>query len=83
MIVNNGENKEVNINPFLVKVIAKAYYWNKLINEGKARGSNDIQKMENHNNNNYVKEILRLKFLAPDINTYSNSLPLAPCKVKS
>jgi hypothetical protein len=67
LIFNNGVNKEVNINPFLVKVIAKSYYWNKLINEGKANGSNDIQKMENHNNNNYVKELLRLKFLAPDI----------------
>jgi len=67
LVVNNAEKKEVNINPFLVKIIAKSYYWNKLINEGKARGSNDIRKMENHNNNNYVKEILRLKFLAPSI----------------
>jgi len=67
LVVNNAEKKEVNINPFLVKIIAKSYYWNKLINEGKARGSNDIRKMDNDNNNNYVKEILRLKFLAPSI----------------
>lgn len=67
LIVNNVESKEVNINPFLVKIIAKSHYWNKLIEEGKAEGSRDIQKLEGHNNNNYVKEILRLKFLAPKI----------------
>ncbi len=67
LIVNNGENKEININPFLIKIIAKCYYWNKLIEEGKAESSRDIQRMENHNNNNYVKELLRLKFLAPEI----------------
>ena len=67
LIVNNAESKEVNINPFLVKIIAKSYYWNKLIDEGKAQSSRDIQRLEGHNNNNYVKEILRLKFLAPEI----------------
>ena len=67
LVTNNFENKEVNINPFLIKIITQSYYWNKLIEEGKAQSSVDIQKMENHNNNSYVKEILRLKFLAPDI----------------
>ncbi|OGI00332.1 MAG: hypothetical protein A2Y25_01745 [Candidatus Melainabacteria bacterium GWF2_37_15] len=67
LIVNNSENKEININPFLIKIIAKSYYWNKLIEEGKAESSRDIQRLEGHNNNNYVKEILRLKFLAPEI----------------
>ena len=67
LIVNNAKRKEVNINPFLVKIIAKSHYWNKLFDEGKAESSRDIQKLEGHNNNNYVKEILRLKFLAPEI----------------
>lgn len=67
LIINNVQSKEVNINPFLVKAIAKSYYWNKLIDEGKAQSSIDIQRMENHNNSSYIKEVLRLKFLAPDI----------------
>lgn len=67
LIVNNAENKEININSFLVKIIAKSYYWNKLIEEGKVQSSSDIQKIEGHNNNNYVKELLRLRFLAPEI----------------
>ena len=67
LIVNNPASQEVNVNPFLVKIIAKSYYWNKLIAEGKARYIKDIQKMENYTNHNYIKELLRLKFLAPDI----------------
>lgn len=60
LIVNNGENKEVNINPFLVKIIAKNYYWNKLIEEGKAESSRDIQKIENLSDNDYIKKALGL-----------------------
>jgi len=67
LIVNNAKTQETNINPFLIKIIAKSYHWNKLIEEGKAESSRDIQRLEGHNNNNYVKEILRLKFLAPVI----------------
>ena len=42
-------------------------FFSKLIEEGKAQSSIDIQKIEKHNNSNYIKEVLRLKFLAPDI----------------
>ncbi len=67
LVVNNSENKEININPFLVKIIAKSYYWNKLIYEGKARHSKDIQKIENLTDKDYIKEALRLRILSPRI----------------
>jgi len=67
MIVNNAQSKEVNINPFLVKIIAKSYHWNKLIDEGKAQHSKDIQKMENLSDNDYIKKALGLRILSPKI----------------
>ena len=41
LIVNNIKNQEADINPFLVKIIAKSYYWNKLIDDGKVKSSRD------------------------------------------
>ena len=67
LIVNNGENKEVNINPFLVKIIAKGYYWNKLIDEGKVQTAKEIAEYEKEHNVDYVKKAIRLNILSPRI----------------
>ena len=67
LIVNNGENKEVNINPFLVKIIAKGYYWNKLIDEGKVQTAREIAEYEKEHNVDYVKKAIRLNILSPRI----------------
>ncbi len=67
LIVNNSKDKEININPFLVKMIAKSYYWNKLLDEGKAQHSIDIQKIENLTDNDYIKKALGLRILSPKI----------------
>ena len=67
MIFNNGENKEVNINPFLVKIIAKGHYWNKLINEGKVQTAKEIAEAEKEHNVDYVKKAIRLNILSPRI----------------
>jgi len=67
LIVNNAESKEVNMNPLLIKIIAKSYYWNKLIEEGKAKDNRDIQKFEKLSDNNYIKRALTLRILSPRI----------------
>jgi len=67
IIVSNSQNQRPEINRSLLKAIAKSFYWNNLLLEGKAKTSLDIQKIENLNDNTYIKDILRLRFLAPDI----------------
>lgn len=67
LIVNNQSSQEVNINPFLVKIIAKSYYWNKLIAGGKAKDNRDIQKLEQLTDNDYIKKALSLRILSPRI----------------
>ena len=67
LIVNNGEYKEVNINPFLVKIIAKGHYWNKLIDEGKVQTAKEIAEYEKEHNVDYVKKAIRLNILSPRI----------------
>ena len=60
-------NQEPEINPQLIKAIAKSYYWNKLMLSGEITSSTDILKIENEFNITYIKYILGLRFLASDI----------------
>lgn len=66
-IIVGHQNSTSEINQSLVKAIAKSFYWNSFLLSGKAKNSIDIQKMENLNDNTYIKDVLRLRFLAPDI----------------
>lgn len=67
LVVRGTEKKEVNINAFLVKIIVKSYYWNKLLDDGKVQNSKDIQKLEKMTNNDYIKNALGLRILSPRI----------------
>lgn len=67
VIISESSHKEPNINPQLIKAIARSHYWNNLLYSGKAKSIPDIQKLENFNDGSYIAEILKLKFLAPDI----------------
>jgi len=67
LIITDSIKPEVNVNSQLIKAIANSYYWNNLLLTGEAQSSIDIQKIENFSNNSYIKEILNLRFLAPDI----------------
>ncbi|MFA6988932.1 MAG: hypothetical protein WC197_02580 [Candidatus Gastranaerophilaceae bacterium] len=51
----------------MIKAISKSFAWNKLLLSGEVKSSTDIQKRENLKTNTYVKYILKLRFLAPDI----------------
>lgn len=67
LIISDNEAVRSNPNPQLIKAIAKSFYWNELLLSGKAKSTTDIQKMENHKDPSYIKKILKLRFLAPDI----------------
>ena len=67
LIVNDGQTQESNINPFLVKIIAKGYYWNKLLEEGKVKTIKEITEFEKEYNFDYIKRAIRLNILSPRI----------------
>ncbi len=67
LIINSDEKLRPTPNPYLVRAIVKSHYWNKLLLEGKAKDSIDIQKMEGLSDNTYVKDILKLRFLPPNL----------------
>ncbi len=67
LIIKDGETQESNINPFLVKIIAKGYYWNKLLEEGKVKTIKEITEFEKDCNFDYIKKAIRLNILSPRI----------------
>lgn len=67
LIITDSEKQETNINSQLIKAIARSHYWNNLLLSGEVNFSVDIQKMEKLKTRTYVKNVLKLRFLAPQI----------------
>lgn len=67
LILTDSDMQQPEINPTLVRAIAKSYLWNKQLLSGEIKNSVEIQKRENLKSNTYVKSIIDLRFLAPDI----------------
>ncbi len=67
LILTNSDTQQPEINPTLVKAIAKSYLWNKQLLSGEVKSGAEIQKRENQKSYTYIKNILDLKFLAPEI----------------
>lgn len=59
LILTDSDMKQPEINPQLVKAIAKSYLWNKQILSG------DTEKY--FSKNSYVKKVINLRFLSPKI----------------
>lgn len=67
LIISDLKNPEININQQLIKALAKSHYWNNLLLTEKVKNITAIQKRENFSSLTYVKNILNLRFIAPDI----------------
>lgn len=67
LILTDSDMQQPEINPQLVKALAKSYLWNKQILSGEVKNGAEIQKRENLKSKTYVNSIIDLKFLAPDI----------------
>lgn len=67
LIIPTGSNIVPMPNQHLIKVVVKSHYWNELLLTGEAKTSYDIQKLEGLNDNSYLKQVLGLRFLAPEI----------------
>jgi hypothetical protein len=52
----------------LLKALARAHRWRRMLENGKASSINELAEIENINAS-YISRILRLTFLAPDIVT--------------
>jgi hypothetical protein len=67
MIISDSINQKSNFNSLLIEAITKSYHWNNLLISGEIKSSRDILKLDNGFNITYIKYILGLRFLAPDI----------------
>lgn len=67
LILTDSNTQQPEINPILIKAIAKSYLWNKQILSGEVKNGVEIQKRENLKSYAYVANILDLRFLAPSI----------------
>ena len=67
LIISSGLSPAPSPNPYLINAIVKSHYWHKLMIEGKVKSSKDIQKLEGLTDNTYVKDILRLQLIPPQL----------------
>lgn len=67
LILTDSNSQKPVINTQLVNAIAKSFYWDKLLASGQVKNAVEIQKMENLKSGTYIKSILNLRFLAPNI----------------
>lgn len=68
VLIIGSENKpEPTPNPYLINAIVKSHYWHKLLIEGKVKNIKAIQELEGLNDNTYIKDILKLKFISPKL----------------
>lgn len=54
-------------NANLIKAIIKSYYWNELLLSGKVKNIKEIQTLEGCKDTSYIKDIINLRFLSPEI----------------
>lgn len=67
IVIVGGNKIEKNYNQSLIKAIVRSHHYYKLLLEGKVKNAKDIQKLEGLKDHTYIKDILRLKFLPPEI----------------
>ena len=67
LILTDLNTQQQEINPMLVKAIAKSYLWNNQLFSGEVNSGAEIQKREKFKSYGYIANILDLRFLAPDI----------------
>lgn len=67
LILTDSDTQQPEINPALVKALARSYLWNKQILFKQVKDSIEIQEREGHKKPRYIQNILNLRFLAPDI----------------
>jgi len=67
LIISDSKNQQPHINSQLIKALARSFYWNELLLSGKVKTTTDIQEMEKLSTNRYVKKVINLRFLCPEI----------------
>jgi hypothetical protein len=65
LILNAKENDAPEPNLYLVNAIVKSYYYHMQIQNGKT--IEDLQKEENLKDSKYIRNILNLKYISPDL----------------
>lgn len=67
LIISSGDKPTPLPNPYLINAIVKSHYWHNLLIEGKVKSVNEIQELEGLADNTYIKDVLKLKFISPNL----------------
>jgi site-specific DNA recombinase len=67
LILTDSDTQQPEINPTLVKAIAKSYLWNRQLLLGEVKDFKEMQLREGHKDSRYIVNVINLRFLAPDI----------------
>lgn len=68
LLIINPDDKVIPMpNSYLINAIVKSHYYHRLLLEGKVKNVAEIQKIEGLKDPTYVRDILNLKFLQPDL----------------
>lgn len=65
LILNAKESRVPVPNRYLIKALVKSYYYHKQIHNGKTIA--DLQQEENLKDSKYIRNILNLKYISPDL----------------
>lgn len=67
LIINSSDKPTPLPNPYLINAIVKSHYWHKLLLTGEIKSIAEIQKLEGMKNPSYIKDIMKLKFISPNL----------------
>ncbi len=67
LIISNDTEQPPAPNDVLIKAIVRCHFWHKLLETGKAKNVTDIQRKEGLKDRKYIRQVLKLKFLPPEI----------------
>ena len=65
IIPENSKIQKYNLT--LIKALTRCYYWHGLLQKGLCKTITDIQRFENMKDKKYIRQIMSLRFLPPNI----------------
>ncbi len=67
LIISNDTEQTPMPNDSLIKAIVRCHFWHKLLETGAAKNVVDIQRQEGLKDKKYIRQVLSLRFLPPEI----------------
>jgi DNA invertase Pin-like site-specific DNA recombinase len=67
LIISNDTEQAPAPNDSLIKAIVRSHFWHKQLEDNTAKNIRDIQRQEGLNDSKYIRQVLKLRFLPPEV----------------